>query len=541
MSFAGIDLGTTTSGICIPKEDRITIVDMGGKSITPSFVCYEEDGSNIICGEAAKNRGVSTTNNVVFDVKRLIGRKITDASIQTDLKHLPYKIKDDGSGNPIIELKRNSSTFNVTPVEVSSEMLKFLVNRGKEKLGRDIDSVVITVPANFDQKQREATKKAGEMAGLNVLGIMNEPTAAAYAYGFEKEVVDKRKKILIYDFGGGTFDISIIEVDKHEIKLIGSGGESHLGGVDIDILIADYFNSRYKDKTTIDLRENPQRMKKLIRICEEAKIILSQAQEADIDFDDFESAEIDTLLTRPLLNKICGSLFERTLEMVKTTLSSVGLTTENITDVVLIGGSSKIPKIQEMLNNLFTAAKINKDISPDEAVTMGAGLYAQQLYLEHHSHEIVDNNDGRGRKVLVTQNNGRKVLVPEGRKVLLQEIVNKSIGIAGINPADKYNPIMKKIVPKNSPVNKEFEDYFLSLPNTTNAIITVYEGENDYAKNNTRIDEYNFSGFPPSKDGTVIRITCKFDLKTSLLIIEGDAEGKKCTIKVNVADKITHG
>ena len=347
----GIDLGTTYSCVAILQNNRVEIIanDQGNRT-TPSYVAFNE--SERLIGDAAKNQSAQNPTNTVFDAKRLIGRKFTDSTVQDDIKLWPFGVKADENGKPLIEVDYQDEKKTFHPEEISSMVLTKMKQTAESYLGKDVKNAVITVPAYFNDSQRQATKDAGNIAGLNVLRIINEPTAAAIAYGMENKSEGERN-ILVFDCGGGTFDVSLLTLDDGIFEVKATAGDTHLGGEDFDNRLVQNFVQEFKRKNKIDPSGNKRSMRRLRTACERAKRTLSSATQAAIEIDSFfEGVDFFTNITRARFEQLCSDLFRQTIEPVEKVLRDASLSKGQINDIVLVGGSTRIPKIQELLSNL---------------------------------------------------------------------------------------------------------------------------------------------------------------------------------------------
>merc|ERR1712014_265018 len=378
----GIDLGTTYSCVGIYKNGRVEIIpnDQGNR-ITPSYVSFSEDERLI--GEAAKNQATVNPSQTLFDVKRLIGRRFKDSTVQKDIKLLPYKITEKG-GKPMIGVKAKGEDKVMAPEEVSSMVLTKMKETAENYLGKEVKHAVITVPAYFNDSQRQATKDAGVIAGLNVLRIINEPTAAAIAYGLDKKKGSAECNVLIFDLGGGTFDVSILTIEEGIFEVKSTAGDTHLGGEDFDNRMVDHFVNEFKRKHKKDMKGNKRALRRLRTACERAKRTLSASAQANIEIDSlFEGIDFYTSITRARFEELCSDLFKGTLEPVEKALRDAKLDKASIDDIVLVGGSTRIPKIQKLLQDFFNGKELNKSINPDEAVAYGAAVQAAILTGDH--------------------------------------------------------------------------------------------------------------------------------------------------------------
>ena len=373
----GIDLGTTYSCVGIFRDDRIEIIanDQGNRT-TPSFVAFTD--TERLIGDAAKNQVAMNPHNTVFDAKRLIGRKFNDTEVQADMKHFPFKVvAKDGKPNVQVEFKGEEKTFS--PEEISAMILTKMRETAESYLGGTVTNAVVTVPAYFNDSQRQATKDAGLIAGLNVLRIINEPTAAAIAYGLDKRA-EGEKNVLIFDLGGGTFDVSLLQIDSGIFEVRATAGDTHLGGEDFDNRLVNHFVQEFKRKSKKDLTTNARALRRLRTACERAKRTLSSSAQTSIEIDSlFEGVDFYTSITRARFEELCADLFRGTLDPVERTLRDAKIDKGSVHEIVLVGGSTRIPKVQKILQDFFQGKELNKSINPDEAVAYGAAVQAAIL------------------------------------------------------------------------------------------------------------------------------------------------------------------
>ena len=373
----GIDLGTTYSCVGIFQHGKVEIIanDQGNRT-TPSYVAFTD--SERLIGDAAKNQVAMNPNNTIFDAKRLIGRKFEDATVQADMKHWPFKVISEG-GKPKIQVEYKNETKSFTPEEISSMVLTKMKEIAEAYLGKKVSEAVVTVPAYFNDSQRQATKDAGVIAGLNVLRIINEPTAAAIAYGLDKKVSGERN-ILIFDLGGGTFDVSVLKIEEGIFEVKSTAGDTHLGGEDFDNRMVTHFVQEFKRKSNKDLSQNKRGLRRLRTACERAKRTLSSSSQASIEIDSLhEGVDFYSTITRARFEELCADLFRSTLEPVEKALRDAKMDKASIHEIVLVGGSTRIPKVQKLLQDFFNGKELNKSINPDEAVAYGAAVQAAIL------------------------------------------------------------------------------------------------------------------------------------------------------------------